>query len=62
MNSNKLDNREIIDDPNAVSRKKDHISLAFESQINSKEIDNRFYYEPFLALGARGDSPPQLRR
>ncbi|MBK8721320.1 MAG: type 2 isopentenyl-diphosphate Delta-isomerase [Saprospiraceae bacterium] len=49
MNSNKLDNREIIDDPNAVSRKKDHISLAFESQINSKEIDNRFYYEPFLA-------------
>lgn len=36
-------------DPNAASRKKDHIELAFESQLQQQQIDHRFYYEPLLA-------------
>lgn len=35
-------------DPTASSRKKDHIGLAFESNISANEIDDRFYYEPAL--------------
>ncbi len=30
------------------NRKKDHIELAFESQIKRGDIDHRFYYEPLL--------------
>lgn len=37
------------DDPTAASRKKDHIELAFRSQVERGEIDQRFYYEPLLA-------------
>lgn len=37
------------DDPTAVSRKKDHIELAFRSRVESGELDRRFYYEPMLA-------------
>lgn len=37
------------DDPTAVTRKRDHIQLAFESQIQSGQLDTRFYYEPLLA-------------
>lgn len=36
-------------DPTAASRKKDHIQLAFQSQIDSGQLDQRFYYEPLLA-------------
>ncbi len=36
------------DDPNAASRKKDHINLAFQSQIGQASLDDRFYYEPLL--------------
>jgi isopentenyl-diphosphate delta-isomerase len=36
-------------DPSAVSRKKDHIELAFQSQVNRHELDSRFYYEPMLS-------------
>jgi len=36
-------------DPTAVSRKKDHIELAFKSQIAKGQIDQRFYYEPLLS-------------
>jgi len=36
-------------DPTASSRKKDHIELAFKSQIQNKDLDTRFYYEPILA-------------
>lgn len=35
-------------DPKAESRKKDHIDLAFRSQVLSAELDPRFYYEPIL--------------
>ncbi len=37
------------DDPTAASRKKDHIELAFRSQVERGEIDQRFYYEPLLS-------------
>lgn len=36
-------------DPTAEQRKKDHIDLAFRSQVESGSMDNRFYYEPMLA-------------
>lgn len=41
-------------DPTAVSRKQDHIQLAFESQIS--EIDKRFYYEPILAAHPKAET------
>lgn len=37
------------DDPTAASRKKDHIELAFKSQVEKGELDGRFYYEPLLS-------------
>ncbi len=37
------------EDPTAVSRKQDHIELAFQSKVESGELDSRFYYEPMLA-------------
>ena len=36
-------------DNNAANRKKDHIVLAFESQVNAAVLDKRFFYEPLLA-------------
>ncbi|MEN0005127.1 MAG: isopentenyl-diphosphate delta-isomerase [Bacteroidota bacterium] len=35
-------------DPTAESRKKDHIELAFQSQVAEQLLDGRFYYEPIL--------------
>ena len=32
------------DDPTAAERKKDHIELAFKSQITAAMLDERFYY------------------
>lgn len=46
------------DDPTAVSRKKDHIELAFQSQV--AELDERFYYEPLLAAHPKEGSWPQF--
>lgn len=45
-------------DPTAVSRKKDHIELAFQSQV--AELDERFYYEPLLAAHPEKGSWPQF--
>ncbi len=39
----------ITDDPTAVERKKDHIELAFHSQVQAAVLDGRFHYEPMLA-------------
>lgn len=36
-------------DHTATERKKDHIQLAFQSQIAPSHLDERFYYEPLLA-------------
>ena len=35
-------------------RKKDHIELAFKSQILKDELDRRFYYEPILSAHPHG--------
>jgi len=46
-------------DPTAVSRKKDHIELAFQSQVERLSLDRRFRYEPALAAHpAPGSLPP----
>lgn len=37
------------DDPTAEERKKDHIELAFKSQIGTDRLDKRFGYEPLFA-------------
>ncbi|RMG80710.1 MAG: type 2 isopentenyl-diphosphate Delta-isomerase, partial [Bacteroidetes bacterium] len=42
------------DDPTAAERKKDHIELAFRSQVLSGELDDRFYYEPLLSAHPQG--------
>lgn len=36
-------------DTMASSRKKDHLTLAFDSKVESYAVDKRFYYEPMLA-------------
>lgn len=47
------------DDPTAVSRKQDHIELAFKSRVESAELDGRFYYEPLLSPHPPpGSQPP----
>ncbi len=43
-------------DPTATSRKQDHIELAFQSQVNAQQLDQRFYYEPLLAAHPVGGS------
>lgn len=43
-------------DPTAAERKKDHIELAFQSQITAATLDPRFYYEPIIA--AHPDDKP----
>lgn len=40
-------------DPTASSRKRDHIALAFQSQIESDRMDARFNYEPMLGAHAQ---------
>jgi isopentenyl-diphosphate Delta-isomerase len=36
-------------DPTAAARKRDHIEMAFRSQVQHGEVDGRFYYEPLLS-------------
>jgi len=47
-------------DPNAVARKRDHIELAFQSQIADGTLDRRFYYEPLLAGHPKRGSLPKF--
>jgi isopentenyl-diphosphate Delta-isomerase len=46
-------------DPTAVSRKGDHITLAFQSQVAAMGLDTRFYYEPLLAAHPKNNIPTQ---
>ncbi|MEM6379924.1 MAG: isopentenyl-diphosphate delta-isomerase [Bacteroidota bacterium] len=55
----KQDLLQVDDDPTAAQRKKDHIELAFQSQIRSNELDQRFYYEPLLARHPHANSYPE---
>lgn len=50
----KMKHISIKDDPTAEERKKDHIQLAFQSQVENAFLDKRFSYEPMLAA-----HPPQ---
>ena len=47
-------------DPTAESRKRDHIELAFQSQIEEGKLDHRFYYEPLLAAHPEKNSLPDF--
>ena len=49
------------EDPTAESRKKDHIDLAFKSQVLRGELDSRFYYEPLLAAHPKAGSLPEFK-
>lgn len=44
------------EDPTAASRKRDHIELAFQSQVDRTALDQRFYYEPMLAAHPQAGS------
>ncbi|MDX2072524.1 MAG: isopentenyl-diphosphate delta-isomerase [Haliscomenobacter sp.] len=46
------------EDPTAAERKRDHIQLAFRSQVNSGELDARFYYEPLFNAHPQAGSWP----
>lgn len=48
-NQNLINTILVSDDPNASNRKRDHIELAFQSQVTNSSLDKRFYYEPLLA-------------
>lgn len=45
-------------DPTAVSRKQDHIELAFKSRVEAAVVDDRFFYEPLLAAHPGNDFWP----
>ena len=47
-------------DPNAVSRKKDHIELAFRAQLTEAAQDKRFYYEPLLASHSKNNTEKEI--
>ncbi len=47
-------------DPTAVTRKQDHIELAFQSQIDRLALDRRFYYEPLLSAHPEPGSLPKV--
>ncbi len=46
------------DDPTAADRKRDHIEMAFRSQVQHGEVDERFYYEPLLSAHPQAGSLP----
>ncbi|MEZ5039632.1 MAG: isopentenyl-diphosphate delta-isomerase [Saprospiraceae bacterium] len=48
------------EDPTAAERKKDHIDLAFRSQVTVDALDDRFYYEPLLSAHPSMDSWPTI--
>lgn len=44
--------------PSTEDRKKDHIDLAFKSQMAKEEMDHRFYYEPLFEGHPDDDARP----
>nr|WP_245569351.1 isopentenyl-diphosphate delta-isomerase [Lewinella cohaerens] len=48
------------DDPTAAERKKDHIELAFQSQVAAATLDARFYYEPIIAAHPAEDTAEEF--
>lgn len=61
MNKNSTDHiipKSSKEDEFAAERKKDHIDLAFQSQIGLAALDSRFSYEPILAAHPKEKSWP----
>ncbi len=54
------DIQRVDNDPTAESRKRDHIELAFQSQIDEGKLDSRFYYEPLLSAHPDSNSLPSF--
>lgn len=48
------------DDPNAATRKQDHIELAFKARVDPKLMDQRFYFEPVLSGHPKSGSYPPI--
>lgn len=48
------------EDLNAAGRKRDHIELAFQSQVETGQLDQRFYYEPLLAAHPDKNTPDSV--
>lgn len=57
MSENEFGKTIFSTDPNAETRKQDHIDLAFQSQVNGLSADPRFYYEPLLAAHPKDKYP-----
>jgi len=51
----------IENDAEAASRKRDHIELAFRSQVTRQELDQRFYYEPMLSAHPSQHERPAIQ-
>lgn len=49
-----------LEDPTSTSRKRDHIELAFQSQVADGLLDKRFYYEPLLSPHSEFISNPEF--
>lgn len=49
------------EDPTAPERKRDHIELAFNSQIERQALDKRFFYEPILSGHPKEGSWPAFQ-
>ena len=59
----KLEQKTVVwqdNDPTAASRKRDHIELAFRSQVEQGQMDRRFYYEPLLSSHPHQGSLPTI--
>lgn len=54
------DNLRTDPDPTASERKKDHIQMAFQSQVDKSELDSRFFYEPLLSAHPSPGSWPEV--
>ena len=53
---NKISPLSDLKDPTSKERKLDHIEMAFRSQVDLHNIDNRFYYEPLLTGHPNNDN------
>ena len=61
MSKDLVDKKEkVLDDPTADLRKRDHIELAFQSQVDQQQLDQRFYYEPLLASHPNASSKQSI--
>ncbi len=56
-----LPSPQIENDEEAASRKRDHIELAFRSQVTKQELDKRFYYEPMLSAHPSQNALPAIQ-